>query len=181
MSGTLEANGTANSTNPTATSLGDTQLAGRTITINNGSLTFNQANVLGSGRSTIVTPIVINRRPGKRTPTTAGNNVLGPVTLSGGTLAGGNGGASGKYLTWQLTAGSVTVNTAPSLMTNNGTTNHGFNMGQVGLQTTTFNVGLTGTGGTVSSYPDLTVAANLGDAPGAASVLREPRFSPLRW
>ena len=179
-SSTLEVNGTANSTNPTATPLGDAQLANRAIIVNNGSvLQFTQGNVLGGGGSTIVTPLVINN--GGLVNDTAnngtGNNVLGPVTLSGGTLAGGSGGASGKYLTYQLTAGSVTVNTAPSLMVINGSTNPGFNMGQVGLQTTTFNVGLTGTGGTVSSYPDLTVEANLGDLPQAVQYSGSPAFS----
>jgi autotransporter-associated beta strand protein len=166
--GSLEANGTANATNPTATPLGDTNLSTRTITVNNGGvLLFNQGNVLGGGASVIQTPLVINAGGLVADTTNAGNNVLGPVTLSGGTLSGINGGASGKFLTYQLTAGLVTVDTAPSLITVNGTTNPGINMGQTSVTTTTFNVGLTGTGGTVSANPDLTVAADLADVPGA--------------
>ena len=173
-SGTLEANGTANSQNPTATPLGDTQLANRTITVNNGgALLFNQSNVLGAGGSIILTPLVINAGALVSNSLTAGNNVLGPITLSGGTLAGNNGGGSGAYLTYQLTAGSVTVNTAPSLMTINGSTNPGFNM----APTTTFNVGLTGTAGTVGSYPDLTVSGNLGDVWGAKQYSGSPAYS----
>ena len=56
----------------------------------------------------------------------------------------------------------MTVNTAPALIAVSGATNPGLNM----ATTTTFNVGLTGTGGTVSANPDLTVAANLGDVWG---------------
>ena len=175
--GTLQANGTANSTNPTATPLGDPQIASRTITVNNGGvLLFNQANTLGGGGSIIQTPLVINNG-GLVTSANNLNNVLGPLTLSGGTLAGGNGGASGKFLTYQLASGSVTVNTAPSLIAVSGGTSAGINMGQTGVTTTTFNVGLTGTAGTASANPDLTVAANLGDLPGALQFSGSPGFS----
>ena len=171
--GTLDANGNANSSNPTATALGNTQLASRTITVNNGGvLAFISANNLGSGVSTVVTPLVINNG-GLVTSANNVNNVIGPLTLSGGTLSGSNGGASGNFLTWQLSAGSVTVNTAPSFMTNNGTHSQGFNM----ALTTTFNVGLTGTAGTVSASPDLTVAGNLGDLQGALQFSGSPAFS----
>ncbi len=172
-SGTLDANGNANSSNPAATALGNTQLASRTITVNNGGvLAFISANNLGSGASTVVTPLVINSG-GLVTNVGTINNVLGPITLSGGTLSGGNGGASGNFLTWQLSAGSVTVNTAPSLMTNSGTHSQGFNM----ALTTTFNVGLTGTAGTISANPDLTVAGNFGDLQGALQFSGNPAFS----
>ncbi len=174
-SGTLDANGTANSTNPTATALGDPQIASRTITVNNGGvLQFGQGNVLGGGASVIQTPLVINN--GGLVNSTVGNsnNVLGPVTLSGGTLTGGAGPASDNYLTYQFTAGSVTVNAAPSLIaaTSLTGTGYGYNLGEnptaggVITTTTTFNVALTGTAGTVSANPDLTVAATLGDLPG---------------
>ena len=174
--GTLEANGTANSTNPTATPLGNTQDANRTITVDNGAvLQFNQGNVLGGGSSVIQTPLVINNGGlVNSTPNPGSNNLLGPVTLSGGTLTGGIGPASDNYLTYQFTAGSVTVNTAPSLIaaTSLAGTGYGYNLGQnptdagATVFSTTFNVGLTGTAGTVSSYPDLTVDATLGDLPG---------------
>ena len=173
--GTLEANGTANSTNPTGTALGNPQLASRTITVNNGGvLQFNQGNVLGGGASVIQTPLVINAGGlVNSNPSPGSNNVLGPVTLSGGTLTGGIGPASDNYLTYQFTAGSVTVNTAPSLIaaTSMTGTGYGYNLGSnpgasVPVLSTTFNVGLTGTAGTVSANPDLTVAATLGDLPG---------------
>jgi autotransporter-associated beta strand protein len=180
-SGTLEANGTANAPNPTATALGNPQLANRTITVGNGGvLFFNQANVLASGSSIIQTPIVIDNG-GLVTIVNNMNNVIGPLTLSGGTLAGGNGGASGKFLTYQLSAGTVTVNTAPSLIAVSGGASAGINMGQNSsagtISTTTFNVGLTGTGGTVSANPDLTVAASLGDIPGVLQFSGSPGFS----
>ena len=60
-------------------------------------------------------------------------------------------------MTWELTGGSVTVNTAPSLIAVSGAMNPGLNM----ATTTTFNVAATGGPG-----PDLTVAANLGDVWG---------------
>ena len=171
--GTLQANGTANSPNPTATALGNPQNATRTITVNNGGvLLFNQGNVLGSGVSVIATPLVINSGGLVTSNPTAGvDNVLGPVTLSGGSLTGYNGGGSGSFLTWILGAGSVTVNTAPSLMANYGTTSAGFNM----AATTTFNVAQTGGPGA-----DLTVAASLGDQ-AAPHSSQGAALSRLRW
>ena len=169
--GTLKANGTANSTNPTGTPLGNPQIASRTITVNNGGvLQFNQGNVLGGGSSVIQTPLVVS---GLVNNTSNDNNALGPVTLSGGTLTGGIGPASDNYLTYQFTAGSVTVNTAPSLIaaTSMSGTGYGYNLGSnpgasAPVLSTTFNVALTGTAGTVSANPDLTVDATLGDLPG---------------
>ena len=173
--GTLQANGSNASTNATATALGNPQSAARTIAVNNGVLLFNSSNVLGGGLSTIATPLVINSG-GLVTSNTVvnSNNVLGPVTLSGGTLTGGSGPTTDNNLTYQLTAGSVTVNTAPSLMaaTSMTGTGYGYNMGQnptaagATVFSTTFNVALTGTAGTVSANPDLTVAATLADLPG---------------
>ena len=113
----------------------------------------------GPGGSTVQTPLIINAG-GLVTTNNGDNNNLGPVTLSGGTLTG-NGllsSNSGKFLSWALTGGSVTVNTAPSLMSDSGTYFPGFNM----APTTTFNVGITSGPG-----PDLTVATNLGDKWGA--------------
>ncbi len=147
---------------PSKSSLGNLTNASRTITVNNGGvLECIVANALGAGGQTVSTPLVINAG-GLLTTDDGDNNNLGPVTLNGGTLAGGSGGGSGNFLTWQLTAGSVTVNTAPSLIAVSGGTNAGLNM----KTTTTFNVGLTGTAGTVSANPDLMVAANLGDVWG---------------
>ena len=174
-SGTLQANGIANSTNPTSTCLGNTQLSSRTITVNSGAvLQFTQGNVLGGGDTVVQTPLIING--GLVNNTDSGeNNVLGPVTLSGGTLTGGIGPSGDNYLTWQFTAGSVTVNgNGPSLIsaTSLTGTGYGYNLGSnpgaaSPVFSTTFNVALTGTGGTISSNPDVTVAATLADLPGA--------------
>ena len=157
--GTLQAAGNDAFGGPSATSLGNLTSSGRTITVNSGGvLQCTIPNALGPGGSTVSTPLTINAG-GLVTTNDGDNNNLGPVTLSGGTLSGASGGASGNFLTWQLTGGSVAVNTAPSLIVVSGATNPGLNM----ATTTTFNVGLTGTAGTVSGNPDLTVAANLGD------------------
>ncbi len=184
-SGTLQANNNSNTTSGTGsggTSLGNITTATRTITVNNGGvLQFINSNVTGSGGSPVATPFVINSG-GLLTASGSVNNNLGPVTLSGGTLSGGAGGASGKYLTWQLSGGSVVVNTAPSVITDyapvtgSGAYEPGYNM----AATTTFNVGLTGTAGTVSANPDLTVSALLGDQWGnvqGTGALPLPRWS----
>ena len=176
--GTLVANGTANSTDPTGTPLGNTQNASRTITVNSGGvLQFAQGNELGGGSSFIKTPLVINSGGLVIGTVVNSNNVLGPVTLSGGTITGtfGANPANDNYLTYQFTAGSVTVNTAPSVLATYpaaslSSTGYGYNLGNgtsaMGFSTT-FNVAFTGTGGTVSSYPDLTVDAILADSPGS--------------
>src|SRR5262249_42637707 len=104
--------------NPTTSVLGNPQVASRSITVNVGSLRqFTAGNMLsGANSATVSIPMSISIGSGGLVTNTANNNnVLGPVTLSGGTLTGGNG-FSNTFLTWQLSAGSVTVDTAPSLM-----------------------------------------------------------------
>ena len=165
--GTLQVAAENNGTNPTATPLGDTRLATRTITVNGGAvLQLTQGNTLGGSNGAneaVLTPIVINAG-GLVVNTANFNNMIGPVTLNGGTL-GGDGGASAIYYTYQLSGGSITVNTAPSVMAASG--NYaGFNMAAV----TTFNVAATGGPG-----PDLIVSAPLGDRQnnlGAATLVK---------
>ena len=153
--GTLQVAAANNGINSTATPLGNTQLATRTITVNGGAvLQLTRGNTLGGSNAAneaVLTPIVINDG-GLVTSTANFNNIIGPVTLSGGTL-GGDGGASAGFYTYQLSGGSITVTTAPSLMTASGN-NAGFNLATV----TTFNVAATGGPG-----PDLIVSAPLGD------------------
>ncbi len=149
------ASGDPNSVNPTSSALGNVQLARRTISVNNGAtLQFTSGNVFGGAAQTndiVATPIVIDAG-GAVVNAANSNNIVGPVVLSGGTLTSGSGNAS-VYLAWQLTAGSITVNTAPSLMSGTGSYS-GFNM----ASSTTFNVGATGGPGF-----DLTVSAPLAD------------------
>jgi fibronectin-binding autotransporter adhesin len=156
-SGTLQASGNGTFA---ASALGNVQVGSRTITVNNGGvLQLAQGNALGGSNllaDQVVTPIVINAG-GSVVNTANFNNIIGPLTLSGGTMGGGAG-AGPTYLTYQLAGGAggtiaITVNTAPSLMTASGA-NSGFNM----AATTTFNVAPTSGPG-----PDLTVSAPLGD------------------
>ena len=92
--GTLQVAAENNGTNPTATPLGDTRLATRTITVNGGAvLQLTQGNTLGGSNGAneaVLTPIVINAG-GLVVNTANFNNMIGPVTLNGGTL-GGDGG-----------------------------------------------------------------------------------------
>jgi fibronectin-binding autotransporter adhesin len=156
--GTLQAASANGIANPATSVLGNTQSGSRSIIVNNGTLQFTAANVLGLATAqsdAVLTPIAINAG-GTVTNISGGNNIIGSVILSGGTLTGGAG-LNSSFYTWQLSTGSVTVNTAPSVMTGNGA-NTGFNM----AQTTRFNVAATGGGA-----PDLTVSAPLGDVQSA--------------
>ncbi|QIF02857.1 autotransporter-associated beta strand repeat-containing protein [Roseimicrobium sp. ORNL1] len=98
--GTLVANLQRNVANPTTTALGNGQTAGRTITVNNGgTLLMTNGNILGSATSTPQVRIIINEGALVRSAvTTVGGgvsggdaNVLGPITMNGGTLTTGNG------------------------------------------------------------------------------------------
>ena len=88
------------------------------------------------------------------------NNVLGNITLYGGTLITGSG-YSAAYESYEF-GGTVTVATSPSIIAAGpGNSYSGINLGintSAGYQTT-FNVGSTGGPG-----PDLTVSAALGNA-----------------
>ena len=92
--GTVVANRSANSQNPTAGALGNPQVA-RNLTVNaGGTLRFAQGDTLGGAGSTVAATLVINAGG---TVTNAGNNftTLGPVRLNGGTLTGTGGSAPG--------------------------------------------------------------------------------------
>ncbi len=165
--GTLNANYSNNTGSPTYSSLGNPQTAGRTVTVNNGgTLLFSQGNSLGNGSTTPQLGLVINAG-GQVTSLAAlgNNNVLGNVTLNGGTLTTGSGN-SGAYESYEF-GGTVTVGgSSASTIAAGGTSYNGINLGinqSAGYQTT-FNVGLTAAGGTASSNPDLTVSAPLADS-----------------
>jgi autotransporter-associated beta strand protein len=165
--GTLQVGAANNVANPATTPLGNTQLATRTITVDGGGvLQLTQGNTMGGANASgdgVLTPIVINAG-GLVTSNANINNIIGPVVLSGGTLAGLDG-VNASYYTYQLSGGSISVDTAPSVMTASG--NYaGFNMAAV----TTFNVAATDGPG-----PDLIVSAPLGDVQnnlGSASLVK---------
>jgi fibronectin-binding autotransporter adhesin len=132
-SGTLLANRTTASANPTSGALGNAQTPGRTASIGSGgTLRFNLGDVMGSGASSPKLTLVANG-----TITNSGNffNVLGPVQLNGGTLSS-VGGSSANFPSFALT-GRVTVGgSAVSTISTSGTNS------QIGLQSagTTFDV-----------------------------------------
>ena len=165
--GTLEDTTSENIVSPTVSGLGNPQTAGRTLTINSGgALVFATGNALGNGSTTPLLALVINAgRVGWSSPTIGSNNVLGNVTLNGGTLSTSQG-FSAQYESYEL-GGTVTVGgTSPSTINGNGNNYDGLNLGinaASGYQVT-FNVGLTGPGGAVSSNPDLTVSVPLVNA-----------------
>jgi autotransporter-associated beta strand protein len=134
--GTLQANRSSSSANPTSGALGNAQALGRTVTINNGcTLNFNLGDVMGNGGSSPKLTLIAN---GGTIRNNNGNyfNVLGPVQLNGGTLSSFGGGAA-NFPSFALT-GTVTVGgSAVSTISSSGTNS------QMGIQSgagTTFNV-----------------------------------------
>jgi autotransporter-associated beta strand protein len=75
-----------NTVEPTVGGLGNPQIAGRTVTINNGGiLSLDVAgNEFGSGSSTNLLGFIINQ--GGLVRDTYNNNTIGPVTFNGGTM-----------------------------------------------------------------------------------------------
>jgi len=149
--GTLSANRSASSANPTSGALGNAQALGRTVTISNGgTLNFNLGDVLGNGASTPKLTLIANGGIIKNTGSIF--NVLGPVQLNGGTLSS-VGGSTTTYPSFALT-GAVTIGgSAVSTISSTGTNS------QIGLQTagTTFDVA------DVVSGSDLNVTGVLGN------------------
>lgn len=131
--GSLHANLSNATNNPSAGALGNAQATGRTITIASGAtLNFTAANVMGGGASTPKLKLIANGGTIRNT----GNifNMLGPVELNGGTLSsfGGGGLFPSFTLNGEVTVGGSAVSTISTSGTN----------GQIGLLTagTTFNV-----------------------------------------
>ena len=160
--GTLNDAIAENSLNPVAGGLGNPQTAGRSVTVNNGGvLNFAVANALGNTSTTPALALVVNNGGTVVSPAAlGGSNVLGNVTINGGTLTTGNGASAGNQS--YLFGGTVTLGgNSPSAITAGGVSNNGINLGisaTAGAQTN-FNVGLTGAGG-----PDLLVSAPLADS-----------------
>ncbi len=161
--GTLATTNSPNTLNAVSSGLGNQQAAGRTLTVNNGStLFFAAGNTNGNGSTIPKLALVINQGGQVVSGNIAGNNVLGSVTLNGGTLSTGSGFRVNQYESYEL-GGTVTVGGSNASTINiaagtSPTTIAGINLGvnaATGYQTT-FNVGFTGAGG-----PDLTVAAQL--------------------
>ncbi len=121
----------------------------RSITLNGGTLAFGTNNIFGNGGTAAVAnlpTIVVN--PGA-TLTTNNYNVVGPITLNGGTLTDSRTGAPGGYQAWELKGGVSTGGSAASLITSaNG-------WGEHLVGTVTFNVA------DVTTGTDLTVATKL--------------------
>ncbi len=143
--------------------LGNPGTAGRIISINQGgtlSLNVPNGNAFGNGAQTPAFATVING--GQLVETAYGNTCLNTVTLNGGTMTAN--GPTSVFTAYEV-AGTVTVG-GSSASTINGT--GGVSLGTYaanGYQTT-FNVGLTGPGGTVSSNPDLTISTPLTNSAG---------------
>jgi fibronectin-binding autotransporter adhesin len=167
--GTLQVSRVSGGNNTTTSALGNTQVA-RTVTINSGGvIAWNAGNAVGGGGSNTTQLGYVINAGGLMTWTSAApgtNNQLGAITLNGGTLATSQG-FSAQYQSYELN-GSVTVGgTIPSYIqlasNNTNTGNDGVNLGidpAAGYQTT-FNVGLTGSAGTATSNPDLTISVPL--------------------
>jgi fibronectin-binding autotransporter adhesin len=111
--------GTLVAAGATVTGLGSATTAGRVVTVNSGgALSFTTNNVFGNGQNNPNLPsLVLN---GSSLNTTR-YNVLGDVTLNGGTLVNNNVTDAGSYEGFQL-RGNVTVGgTAPSTISSTGT------------------------------------------------------------
>jgi autotransporter-associated beta strand protein len=174
--GTVIANvGEGSGNGPHPTSLGDSDTANRSVTVTNGTLTFVESNILGSGSafapanyaSVSLTNSTLNLQAIDQNTGTSGNNTLGAVTLNGSTINLNTPGANGLYETMSL-ASSITVTGNASFINSTASGNsQGINLGNAnGIATTgyqtTFNVSST-TGGTAlgGTLPDLTINATL--------------------
>ena len=137
-----------NSTNPVTGSLGNTQIAGRSINVNNGgTLRFDNGDIMGGAASTIQTGLVIGAG-GTVTNNGTSFNTLGAVTLNGGTLTGTGGSSNGQFQMYGF-GGTVTVGgtSASTISSAAGTANGGTAIDTVGIHLgtavatgTTFNV-----------------------------------------
>ncbi len=178
--GTLQNTNAIGGNGPTVGGLGNPQTAGRTVTINNSgvlSLNVPGGNAFGNGASAPQFGFVINAG-GQLVNSYSGaaNNTVGPITLNGGTLTTGQS-VSTQYESFELGSTVTVSGSASSFINTSGTAFTGLNLGvnsAAGAQTT-FNVGLTGSGGTVSSDPDLIISvplANAGSSQNATGLIK---------
>jgi fibronectin-binding autotransporter adhesin len=153
-------------------SFGNEQTPGKTVTINSGgTVSFTTGNVLGSGGSSVaqapVLTFVVNAGGVLQTAAADASgggggdaNILGNITLNGGTLTTGNGYNAvyqAAILLGTVTVGGTSASTINTNATN--TTANGVMLGVSGG--TIFNVASTG-----GSGPDLTVSVPLTDGAG---------------
>ena len=169
--GTVNVGGTVNSGNPTATSLGNMTIVGKTVTVNSGaSLVFTSSD--GWGAYNYKTPVMLVADGGTitRSAGTTTFNSIGDVTLKNGgrlTTTNGNAPSVGSFglngnVTVTGTSGSFIDTLAGQ------TTNSYINLGTT-AGSTTFDVAATG-----DAIADLTVSAVLGDKVlgGAANLIK---------
>lgn len=155
--GTLRTFSPAVGLNPTTSSLGNPQTAGRTISVAAGAtLTFGNSDVFGNTDSDPAVELLIAGTVDNENNVTT---TLGPVTLTGGTITAPSG-VSPASQAWNM-RGTVTVaGSLPSTLASPGP-DTGFHLGP----TTTFIVGdATGT-----PAPDLVVSGVLLDQVGGAA------------
>jgi fibronectin-binding autotransporter adhesin len=160
--GTLVANLSNNTANPTSSALGNMQVA-RSINVNNGgTLQFSSSDTLGGSTSTVVSTLVINSGGTVTNDANGEFNTLGPVQLNGGTLTGVKGSGNAQAQMYSL-QGSVTVG-GSSASTISGPAAGGSTFGGYHLAAnTSFNVAnATGDAGS-----DLIVSGVLMDQPNA--------------
>ena len=146
--GTLEANYNNGTNGLTAGPLGNMQVSTRSVTVGNGgTLLFPQANGMGGGGSTYLTPIII-QAGGIVSNTSSANVSIGPLTLAGGTLTAVGGTAT--WNSWDLN-GAMTITVTGA--TNSAITVTGSNAssGMALAPSTTFNVA--GPGNLIVSMP----------------------------
>ena len=157
--GTVSDLNAENSQAPTVSGLGNPQIAGRTVTINNSgtvlSLDAAGGNDFGGGSTIVQMGIIINA--GAQVQITQGNGTVGPITLNGGTLyAAPSAGYSQQYGSFEF-GQDVTVgaNTPPSTISSDGNYDFNLTVNTASGALRTFNVGANSV---------LTVSAQLGNA-----------------
>ena len=146
--------------------LGNPATASRTITINSGStLVFGRSNIFASTSATVAPAVslIINSggtvkldAPSPASPGPGGGdpNVLGNITLNGGTFSTGNGYSTAyqsAILLGTVSATGSTISTINSVASN--TVANGLMLGKNGGGSVTFDVTTTGAGGLTISAP----------------------------
>ncbi len=110
--GELSVNGVANAATPATTTLGNTEIVGRTLTVSSGAfLTFANRDSMGTGGSAPKLKIIANG--GTVRTSSAGLHSIGALELNGGTLnyANSAGTNQGFRITGDIVVGGTTVST----------------------------------------------------------------------
>lgn len=154
--GTVRALGSAGGVNPTTSSLGNPQAAGRSISVASGAtLSFRDSDVFGTAASDPAVQLVVS---GTVNNENFVSTTLGPVLLTGGTIAAPSG-AGPTAQAWNL-RGSVTVGGAVASTLASPGTDSGFHLGP--------NATFTVADATGNGSPDLVVPGVLLDQAGGA-------------